>query len=126
MNNQLLLINDVNHFADRTAAILEGLGWEVYIAAKEKHVLDFCAAQRPMLVIADVEMSAGQGFESIQTVRRLFSDMFILAVTRGGHKEIWEKVAEACGANRYIVGPVSASQFSESLDPAVEARLVHT
>lgn len=124
--NQLLLINDVIHIADRTAVMLEEMGWEVYVVSEEKYVFEFCVARRPSLVVADIEMAGGQGFESIATARRLFPDLFILAVTRGSHKEIWPKVAEACGANRYIIGPVSSAQLSEAIHNGIEEGLVHS
>lgn len=122
---QALMVNDDNHIFDRTAVMLEGMGWEVYFASNEKFVFESCVARRPTLLIADIEMSACQGFESITTARNLFPDLFIIAVTRGHHEEIWPKVAEFCGANQYIVGPVSSAQLSEVIDDAIEEGLLH-
>ena len=122
--NRLLLVNDVKHLADRTAVMLEGMGWEVYIASEDRFVFEFCVARRPSLLITDIEMSGCQGFESVTTARSLFPDLFIVAVTRGRHEEIWPKVAEFCGANRYIVGPVSSAQLSEVINGGIEEGLL--
>lgn len=122
--SQLLLVNDDKQVLDRTAVMLEEMGWEVYIACEERLVFESCVARRPSLLIADIEMADGQGFDSITTARRLFPSLFILAVTRGSHEDIWPKVAEVCGASRYIVGPVSAAQLSEAIDNAIQEGLV--
>lgn len=124
--NQLLLVNDVKDIGDRIAVMLERMGWEVHIANDEKCVFESCVAHRPSLIIADIEMAGGQGFESVATARRLFPNLFIIAVTRGSNKDIWPKVAETCGADRYIVGPVTSAQLSEAILSGIEEGLVHS
>ncbi|MGI9235455.1 MAG: response regulator [Woeseiaceae bacterium] len=79
--NLVLLVNDNEEVRDRTAAMLTELGWEVFLADSEKLVLE-SAELRPTIMIIDVEMRDGIGFESISTARRLFEDIFIIAVTR--------------------------------------------
>ena len=124
--NRILLVNDRDAIMDRTAAMLEGLGWEVYVAHTEGLVFESCVAFRPGMLIADVEMSGGIGFEAISTARRLFRDLFIVAVTRGGHDELWPKVASVCGANRYVIGPVSTQKLEEAIETAVTEGLLLT
>lgn len=121
----VLLVNDHLEILNRTAIMLEQLGWEVYVATTEELAFESCCARRPTFVIVDVEMNGGAGFESISTTRRLFPDLFLVAVTRGGHKEIWPKVATACGANRYIVGPVSSPQLIATIDSGLADRLIY-
>ena len=118
--NLVLLVNDNVEVRDRTASMLTEMGWEVYVADSEDFVFESIVAFRPTIMIVDVEMDGGIGFESIATARRLFDDMFIIAVTRGGDKKLWPKVATVCGANAYVVGPVSAAK----LDRAIQDGLV--
>ncbi len=122
--NRILLVNDHDEVTDRTAAMLEAMGWEVYVAHTEQYVFESIVACRPTLLISDVEMDAGVGFESIATARRLFQDLFIIAVTRGAHRDIWPRVASVCGANRYLVGPVSAPQLADVIGLAVDDGLI--
>jgi len=124
--NRILLVNDRDAIMDRTAAMLEELGWEVYVAHTEGLVFESCVAFRPGMLIADVEMSGGIGFEAISTARRLFRDLYIVAVTRGGHEELWPKVANVCGANRYVVGPVSTHKLEEAIHNGVAEGLLLT
>lgn len=122
--NQVLLVNDNNEICNRTATMLVDMGWDVYVADKEELVFESTVARRPMMLIADIEMEAGVGFEAIATARSLFPSLFIVAVTRGGDKEIWPRVAEVCGANSYVAGPVSASKLQEAIDAGMEKGLV--
>ncbi len=122
--NQVLLVNDNNEICSRTATMLVDMGWDVYVADKEELVFESTVARRPMMLIADIEMEAGVGFEAIATARSLFPSLFIVAVTRGGDKEIWPRVAEVCGANSYVAGPVSASKLQEAIDAGMEKGLV--
>ena len=104
--------------------MLEVLGWEVYVASSEEEVFEFIVACRPAFVVVDIEMAGEAGFESIATARSLFSDLFVVAVTRGGNRDLWPEMAKGRGANHYLVGPVSGSKLTEAIDAGVADGLV--
>ncbi len=122
--NRVLLVNDNDDICNRTATMLIDLGWDVFVADKEELVFESSIARRPQMLVADIEMNGGIGFEAIATARSLFPSLFIVAVTRGGDKDIWPRVAEVCGANSYIAGPVSASKLQEAIEAGIEKGLV--
>lgn len=122
--NQVLLVNDDDKIRDRTAAMLIDLSWEVYVANGEDRVFESMVARRPDLLIVDIEMECGTGFEAISTARRLFASLFIVAVTRGGHEGLWSEGASACGADIYIVGPVSKSKLAAAIDSGLDQGLI--
>ena len=122
--NRVLLVNDDDVICNRTATMLVDLGWDVYVADKEELVFESSVARRPEMLVADIEMDGGIGFEAIATARSLFPSLFIVAVTRGGDKEIWPRVAEVCGANSYVAGPVSATKLQEAIEAGMEKGLV--
>ena len=122
--NRVLLVNDDDTICNRTATMLVDLGWDVYVADKEELVFESSVARRPEMLVADIEMEGGIGFEAIATARSLFPSLFIVAVTRGGDKEIWPRVAEVCGANSYIAGPGSATKLQEAIEAGMEKGLV--
>lgn len=122
--NRVLLVNDDDEICNRTATMLVDMGWDVYVANREELVFESSVARRPEMLVADIEMDAGVGFEAIATARSLFPSLFIVAVTRGGDKEIWPRVAEVCGANAYIVGPVSGSKLKEVIDVGLQKGLI--
>jgi DNA-binding response OmpR family regulator len=115
-----VLINDNESIRDRTAAMLHEMGWEVWAADKDEAIFESLVARRPMMVIVDIEMEGGAGFEAISTARRLYSSLFIVAVTRGDDQEIWKKVAGACGANDYVAGPVSATKLQDVIQTGID------
>lgn len=122
--NRVLLVNDSDEVCNRTATMLVDMGWDVYVANTDELVFQSSVARRPTMLIADIEMEGGAGFEAIATARSLFASLFIVAVTRGSDKEIWPRVAEVCGANSYVAGPVSATKLQEAIDAGIEKGLV--
>lgn len=112
---RVLLVSDDQVIIDRTAAMLEDFGCEVYVATTQLLASTSCAAVHPDTAVVDVEMRGGRGFETLSALRRLGTEVMLIAVTRGDHKDIWPKVAEACGAAKYIAGPVSASKLVSAM-----------
>ena len=116
--SRLLLVNDNEAMLYRTARMLEGLGWEVHAATSRKEAMLICIAHHPTLAIIDIEMRGGAGLETIAAVRRSDKNMFVVAVTRGHHDDTLCRVADACGANHYLVGPVSETKVAEAVEIA--------
>ncbi len=114
--SRVLLINDNESIMDRTIGMLEDMGWEVHIAKSHKVALWTCIARRPSLAAVDIEMRGGAGLEMISTIRRTDKKLFILVVTRGSQDDTLLKVAEVCGANRHVIGPVSAAKLFAAIE----------
>lgn len=121
---QTLLVSDDQDHLDKRARILESMGWETHVATTTELVSEVCKSRPPSLIVADVEMEGGRGFESIAVARNKCSTSFIVAVTRGDNKDLWEKVAAVCGANEYVVGPVSLPGLSAAIENGIAAGLV--
>jgi len=113
---RVLLVNDKESIMDRTAAMLEDMGWQVHIASSHKAALWICVARRPSLAVVDIEMRGGAGLETISKIRRTDRKLAILAVTRGRYDDTLIKVAKECGANHYVIGPVSAAKLSAAIE----------
>lgn len=113
---RVLLINDDETIMDKTAGILEVMGWEVYTATTRQAALWTCIVRQPNLVIIDIEMRDGVGLELISTVHRADRTLFILAVTRGSHDDTLLEVAQASGASHYVIGPISATKLAKALE----------
>jgi DNA-binding response OmpR family regulator len=113
---RVLLLNDNESIMDKTARLLEDMGWEVHSASSRKTALWKCVARRPRMVIIDIEMRGGAGLESISTIRRTDKSLFILAATRGSRDKTLLKVAKICGANDHVIGPVSAAKLFAAIE----------
>jgi DNA-binding response OmpR family regulator len=110
-------------FPDLTASMLVDMAWDVYVATSEDMAYESLVERRPDILIADIEMDFGAGFNAISRARRLCNDLFIVAVTRGGYERIWIKNAIACGANIYIVGPISSSKLTAAISTGLNKGL---
>lgn len=111
-----LLVNDNDSILERTAQMLHGLGWDVRVATSRKSALWICVARMPRLVVVDIEMNGGEGFEVISHVRRTDNDAFIVAVTRGKRDVVPFKIAGVCGASHHVIGPVSKTNLAEAIE----------
>lgn len=118
MNNAMLASDDAN-VCDRTATMLTELGWEVFVVSAEELLDDNMSVQEPQLMLVDIEMSNGVGFDLILKARRRFPDVFIIAATRGSDRDLWPGLVDMCGADRYLVGPVSKSKLASQIDVAL-------
>ena len=114
--NRVLLVNDEESITDKTTGMLETLGWEVARASSRDTALWLCVSGKPNLVIVDIEMTGGSGLETISTIRRTDKSVHILAVTRGRNEKTLLKVAEVCGANQHLIGPVSRWKLSAVIE----------
>ena len=114
--SRVLLVNDNESIMDRTAGMLEDMGWEVHIANSHKAALWTCIARQPSLAVVDIEMQGGVGLETVSMLRRSDKELFILAVTRGSQDDTLLRVAEVCGANHHVIGPVSAAKLFAAIE----------
>jgi len=118
--DRILLVNDSESILERTAKILDDMGWDVSVASSRDSASAACVAFRPHFAVVDVEMLGGDGFEAISILRRADKNLFILAVTRGRNDALSLKVAKACGANDYLIGPISATKLSAAIDVGLD------
>jgi DNA-binding response OmpR family regulator len=103
---QAFVVSDDRNFLRKLAAILVSLRWQARAASTFEHAIRHLGSHETRVVLVDIEMAGGQGFELIATARRASRSLRIVAVTRRNNKDLWEKVAHACGADEYLVGPV--------------------
>ncbi len=115
-----LLVNDNASILERTAGMLDDMGWEVHVATSPESAMWISVARAPKLVVVDIDMNGGAGFETITRVRRGDKGAYIVAVTRGRDEAVPFKVASACGANHHVAGPVSATDLSSAIETGQE------
>jgi DNA-binding response OmpR family regulator len=109
----------------RTAEMLEDMDWQTVVAASRMDAFHSCLSRRPNLIIVDIEMQDGIGLKAISMLRRTNERLFILAVTRGSHDDKLLEVAKTCGADRQMIGPVSAPKLSAAIEAGRRDGLLH-
>ena len=121
----VLLVNDNEQIMRQTAARLEAMGWDVYLAGSEKEVFESCVASKPSMVIVDVEMGGAAAFDCIGTARVLYPDLFIVAITRSRTDKLWPGAVAVCGANRFVDGPITSSVLSRVIESGHSQGLIN-
>jgi len=117
--NKAILASDHLDSCDRTATILGQLGLEVYVVESEEQLDEHLYIDEPALMLVDIEMEQGLGFDLILKARRRFADLFIISATRGSDRDLWPNLVEMCGADRYMVGPVCRSKLVGEIEIAM-------
>ena len=119
MAEKILIVEDTEETCDILTILLELKGYEVIVARDGVRGLEQVRAQRPDLIITDIQMPCMDGSAMIKKLRRLPTsrDLPILAITAHG-KERAEEAIRA-GASWALVHPIE----DESLLPLVRGLL---
>ena len=108
--------------ADRTilGSILEGLGHKVYFATDGKHALKIYVKNRIDVVVTDLQMPYVDGLELIMTLRALFPEVAVIAVSGKGPELLAE--ARSQGVHAALPKPVDPHALLEAVAQAAVAR----
>jgi CheY-like chemotaxis protein/anti-sigma regulatory factor (Ser/Thr protein kinase) len=112
---RILVVEDSSEQQALITALLEGEGYEVATAGDGRRGLDAMAADKPDLVLTDLNMPGMDGLELVEAVAGEGCTVPIVLMTAFGSEEIAAR-ALARGASSYI--PKSA--LSRDLVPTVE------
>ena len=119
MAEKILIVEDTPETCDILTILLELKGYEVIVASDGVGGLEKVCAQRPDLIITDIQMPRMDGSAMIQKLRTLplCRDLPILVITAHGR----ERAAEAlrAGASCALFHPIE----DESLLPLVRRLL---
>lgn len=112
---KVLLVSDNDNEIENLRDLLTHEGIDFHTANSSAEARLFCEAVAPDLIVVDIEMPDEIGFESIKSVRRTQKNSHIVATTRGNHEDIWPIIGFACGANAYIIGPMTRPKLEDAL-----------
>lgn len=101
---RVLLVEDETHIRNRMAAILGGAAALELVAVAEtlEQARALCAAHVPAVLVTDLKLPDGSGFDLIRETRRLFPAMEIMVVSALGDERSVLAAIEA-GAAGYIL-----------------------
>ena len=111
---RLLVVDDEETILELLAGSLRLAGFEVVTAASGKEALRAAAASRPDLVLLDVMMPDGDGFEVVRRMRSSGPDVPVIFLSaRDG---VRERVAGlALGGDDYVTKPFSLDEVLERI-----------
>jgi CheY-like chemotaxis protein len=82
--DRILLVEDDDFLRTMLRRLLVDLGYAVQEAGNGEEATLICVRKQPDLVITDILMPESEGLEFIKALRRMSSDVKIIAITGGG------------------------------------------
>lgn len=109
----ILVADDTATNLEFKTSLLEPAGYRVVTASSADEALDVLRGQRVDLVISDVVMGGGGGFELLAAVRGdpALRDLPFLFLTSTAREPAWCERAMAAGASGYVVRPVDPQRL---------------
>lgn len=109
---KILIIDDDSEYRSLTREILELHGWKVLEAAEGETGLEVVRQQRPDIVLCDLLMPRGNGFQVCRTIRGDITLRHMrLVITSGRDYEADRIAAREAGADEYLTKPITPERL---------------
>ncbi len=122
MVQRVLIIEDDASQAEMTAALLRPRGVRVVIAGDAQSGLSLAQSLVPDLILLDIGLPDGNGFDLCQTLRSQWRTVRIPVVMLTGLGPHRSAEGYRVGANAYVTKPFSRSQLFDAIDRALAWR----
>lgn len=120
---KILIVDDVSWNLDIKKCLLEPLGYTVFTAPDTDKAMALALRERPMLIISDVGMREGTGYDFITRVKAepgLRGIPFIF-LTATHATEADQQRGLALGANRYLLRPIDMQDLLREIEQCLAA-----
>jgi len=122
----VLVVDDDPGLCESIRALLSSMGYAVNTAANSVEALRKLDASRPDVVLTDIFMIGGDGFELINAMRSFEQSIPIVAMSGGALQfDTAEQlqIARHLGASATIAKPFRAAHLIETIDRAAAGRI---
>jgi len=111
--HRILIIDDDHHILLMIKKMLERAGFEVDLASNGNEGLKLFKKLSVDLVITDIIMPEKEGLETIREMKRLRSDLKIIAISGGGKvsSDNYLNTAKIFGATKIMTKPFTQNQM---------------
>jgi len=115
---RILIIDDDHHILLMVKKMLERAGFEVDLASNGNEGLELFQKMQADLVITDIIMPEKEGLETIREMKRLRSDLKIIAMSGGGKisADNYLETAKIFGANLVLEKPFSQKTMVDAVN----------
>lgn len=107
---RILIVEDEDSLREGLVDLIRAAGHEVDAAATASDGIDIAQADEPDLVVLDVMLPDGSGFDICESLRRTHPEIAILMLTARGSEEDKVKGLNA-GADDYVTKPFGAREL---------------
>ena len=121
MMRRILIIDDDHHILLMIKKMLERAGFEVDLASNGNEGLELFKRMPIDLVITDIIMPEKEGLETIREMKRLRSDLKIIAMSGGGKvsSDNYLNTAKIFGASKILTKPFSQKQMVSAVQDLI-------
>lgn len=114
---KLLLVDDNADFLDSYGFLLEDQGYTVETASTGREALKKFKSALFDLVITDIVMPDMEGLETIMELKKIKSDIPVIAISGGGKvgPEQYLRTAQMMGAGRALYKPLSFNTLHQAI-----------
>lgn len=100
--------------------LLAKQGFEVYTASDGEEGLDLIRAERPALIVLDLEMPVKDGFQVLREMKTGGLSPYVIVLSAHESKEKRE-LALSLGAREMRIKPFNPAEFAQSIEHLTEA-----
>jgi len=114
----ILIIDDDNQFRTMLRKMVERNGYEVIEASDGKEGIKLYRKNPTDLIITDLIMPEKDGIETIQELRKDFTDVKIIAISGGGRlgPHDYLHLAKMLGAQRTLTKPIELDELLKAIE----------
>lgn len=121
---KILIIDDEPHILLMLKKMLERVGYEIEIATNGVEGIKLFKESGSDMVITDIIMPEKEGLETIREMRRIKSDLKIIAMSGGGKvsADNYLQIARIFGAAKSIAKPFTQKEMVSAVQSLMEGK----
>jgi len=116
--NQILVVEDEPDMGATYERLLRRAGHRVVRAASRAEGMRLLESVRPRLVISDLRLPDGDGFDIIRAAQRLALPPAVIAITAFSSREMRQSALDA-GASAFLAKPFGIAEFSSLVEDLI-------
>ncbi len=121
MAKTVLIVDDESDLADTYARLLKSEGFECLVAYGIEDALSLFDSRHPALVVSDITLPVGDGFEIARHVRKKSPGTPVVLMT-AYHSANAETQAGRAGADRYLRKPFPNAQLVSTVKSLIASQ----
>ncbi len=117
---RVLVVDDDDEARLALRRMLEAAGYEVREAANGRIAMSVCRSDPPDVVITDIFMPEQEGIETIQSLRREFPGIKLIAISGQPSASVYLRMAKLLGAQASLQKPVDMDTLVATVRSVLE------
>jgi CheY-like chemotaxis protein len=116
----ILIIEDTLEFARLTQMMLKRFGYESHHAADGEAAVEFCASQKPDVVLMDLNLPGMSGWQVLEQMALMFGEGTIPVIITSAYSDSANRtVGKLQGVYKYLVKPINPQSLVGTVEEAL-------